>query len=590
VILSGWVHTRRDHGGLIFVDLRDITGLVQVVFNSADPIFLEAQELKNEFVVQITGRVRKRPVGAENRQIPTGEIEVAAKKLDVLSTALTPPFEISDFCEASEEVRLTHRFLDLRRPAMQKNLITRHKTTQVLREYLNDRGFIEIETPILTKPTPEGARDFLVPSRLVPEHFYALPQSPQLFKQILMISGFDRYYQVARCFRDEDLRADRQPEFTQVDLEMSFVDEEDVIGVTEELIKKVFETAAGVKLPTFQKLAYDEAMSRYGSDKPDLRWDSEIKDVTNAVRNSTANIFKNVVETKGSAYGFKIGLKEEMSRKTLDDLTAFVKALGAKGLAWFKCTKPTENLLRGEGFESPLAKFMAPTELGQLTQLMELHVGEILFLIADQTRTAQQITGAFRLELHKQLKTAMRPGAFHLLWVKDFPLFEWSDTEKQWESMHHPFTSPAPEDWNTLESLTTDDRHDPHSKFGQVRARAYDLVLNGTELGGGSIRIHDAKKQETILRLLDLKPDEIETKFGFLLRALKNGAPPHGGLALGLDRLVAILRGETSIRDVIAFPKTQKGFCPLSGAPGPADARQLKELGISIKPSPPPAR
>jgi len=570
VILAGWVHTRRDHGGLIFVDLRDITGLVQVVFNSADPVFLEAQELKNEFVVQITGLVRKRPAGTENRQIPTGEIEVGAQKLEVLATALTPPFEISDFCEASEEVRLTYRFLDLRRPAMQKNLITRHKTAQTLREYLNGHDFIEIETPILTKPTPEGARDFLVPSRLVPEHFYALPQSPQLFKQILMVSGFDRYYQIARCFRDEDLRADRQPEFTQVDLEMSFVEEEDVIGVTEGLIKKVFENVAGVALPSFPRLTYDEAMSRYGSDKPDLRWDSEIVDVSPALRNSGANVFKKALGAGGSVYGLRWKPKEEFPRKILDDLTAFAVALGAKGLAWFKC--------RPEGLDSPLVKFMSPDEINSLLALLKAGPGDTLFLIADRTRLAQQVTGALRLELHK--REGPPPPGFKLAWVVDFPLFEWSDSDGEWQSMHHPFTAPRSRDLDALKKLNPAERRDPASRYGEIRARAYDIVLNGTELGGGSIRIHDARLQRHVLGLLGLKPPDYENKFGFLLRALENGAPPHGGLALGLDRLIAILRGETSIRDVIAFPKTQKGFCPLSAAPGPVDARQMKELHL----------
>lgn len=596
VTLAGWVHTRRDHGGLIFVDLRDISGLVQVVFSTSlrpngpigpegDALFQKAQELKNEYVVRISGVVRKRPAGTENKQIPTGEIDVNAKELDILSPAVTPPFDISDFCEASEEVRLKFRYFDLRRPALQKNIISRHKIVKNIRDTLNENGFLEIETPFLTKPTPEGARDFLVPSRLVPGQFYALPQSPQLFKQILMVSGFDRYYQIARCFRDEDLRSDRQPEFTQIDLEMSFVEENDVIGTTERLLQGVFTKIVGSEISNpIPRLSYDEAMDQYGSDKPDLRWDSKIKNLTQTLKNTSANVFKTVIEAGGSIYGFKVGLKEEMSRKTLDDLISFVKSLGGKGLAWFKCVKDTESIRRGEGFESPLAKFMSQDESRNLAQQMELHAGDMLFLIADKTRLAQQVAGALRLELHKRLKSAMKQGQFHFLWIVAFPLFQWSDAENQWESMHHPFTSPHPEDWETLKKLTEADRRDPQSKFGQIRARAYDIVLNGAELGGGSIRIHDKTAQVKILSLLGLGAPEIENKFGFLLRALEAGAPPHGGIALGLDRLVAMIQGEDSIRDVIAFPKTQRGVCPLSSAPGPADAKQLKELGLEFRP------
>ncbi|OGW69043.1 MAG: aspartate--tRNA ligase [Omnitrophica bacterium GWA2_50_21] len=565
VTLCGWVDTRRDHGGLIFIDVRDRWGVTQIVFNPAvsKELHAKAEQLRSEFVVQARGKVTDRPSGTENPKLPTGQIEVVAGELEILNTSPTPPFEISGTEALSEEIRLKYRFLDIRRPAMMKNLVTRHKVTQIAREYFNGLQFIEVETPYLTKSTPEGARDFLVPARLSPGEFYALPQSPQLFKQILMVSGIDRYFQIVRCFRDEDLRADRQLEHTQIDVEMSFVNEEDILGVIENLIAKVVKGILGLEVKTpFLRMPYEEAMNRYGSDKPDLRFGMELNDITGILKGSQSKIFEESFAKGGVAKGILVPGAASFSRKDLDDLTQYAKDFGAQGLAWFKVQ---------DAVDSPIRKFFSDEQMNRLTGELGAEKGGLILVVTGDWKMVCTVLGAVRLHLAQKLNLIARDKvSFH--WVVDFPLFEWNDEEKRIQACHHPFTSPQPRDLHLLESEPL-----------KVHARAYDLIFNGTEAGGGSIRIHSRDVQKKVFGILGIEDKDAEEKFGFLLKALEFGAPPHGGIALGLDRLTALLLGLDSIRDVIAFPKTQKGICPLSQAPSPVSARQIKELHLTLK-------
>lgn len=566
VSLAGWVHTRRDHGNLIFVDLRDRWGWVQLVFNpeAAPSLHRQAEKLRPEFVVRVRGEVRRRPAGTENPRIPTGKIEIGVKELEILNESPTPPFEIAGDGVISEDLRLKYRFLDLRRREMQENLKFRYDLIRVVRDYLHSFDFIEVETPYLTKSTPEGARDFLVPSRLTPGTFYALPQSPQLFKQLLMVSGFDRYFQLARCFRDEDLRADRQPEHTQIDLEMSFIEEDDILAVTEGMMAAIFEKLLKTKLERpFRRISYEKAMARYGSDKPDLRYGLELEDVSDELQGMDFKIFSEALAQgeKLKALVFPAPEGKELSRKDLDELTSFVQGLGAKGLVWLK-VKPS-----GE-FESPVAKFFEPDRRARLVKRLGARPGQVIFIVAAQELKASAWLGALRVRLAETFSLIPK-GRFELCWVTDFPLLEWSEEEKRYVALHHPFTSPKEAEESLLETAPE-----------KVKARAYDLVLNGTEIGGGSIRIHRRDIQERLFRVLKLSAKEAEEKFGFLLKALSYGAPPHGGIALGVDRLVALFRGADSIRESIAFPKTQKGTCLMTEAPSPVSAKQLKELGI----------
>lgn len=563
VTLTGWVHRRRDHGNLIFIDLRDREGIAQVVFNpqGSESIHLQAHELRSEFVIEVEGTVAARPAGTENRELATGAVEVHASQLRILNRSKTPPFSIDTEESASEALRLQYRYLDLRRPSVQENFRLRHNLSRAFRQFLDRQKFIEIETPFLTRSTPEGARDFLVPSRLNAGAFYALPQSPQLFKQILMVAGFDRYYQIVRCFRDEDLRADRQPEFTQVDIEMSFIDREDIINLMEEMIVEVLTAVKGSAVSSpFQRLTYREAMDRFGVDKPDLRFGLELKDCSDLVVQSEFKVFREVVEKKGRVKGINAKGLANLSRKEIDDLTQEAVGRGAKGLAWLKVTS--------EGMEAPIAKFFKPELLKEIGQRLEGAPGDLLLFVADREKVVHEVLGHIRLVLGKRLNL-IDPKALTLLWVTDFPLLEYDENEKRYVAIHHPFTAPMDEDLSLLET-------DPL----RARAKAYDIVLNGTEIGGGSIRIHESDVQSKVFDLLGIQKAEAEAKFGFLLEALQYGAPPHGGIAFGFDRLTAILAGADSIRDVIAFPKTQKGVCLMTQAPSDVDPRQLKELHI----------
>jgi len=564
ITLMGWVHRRRDHGGLIFIDLRDREGLIQVVFNpEVSPMALDkARTLRSEYVIAIKGKVAKRPPGTENPELKTGQVEVSVHELYILNESKTPPFEFSERLEIAENVRLKYRYLDLRRPAMQENLILRHKITQTVRKYLNTSGFLEIETPFLTKSTPEGARDYLVPSRVNPGHFYALPQSPQLFKQILMVSGYDRYYQIARCFRDEDLRADRQPEFTQIDLECSFVGEEDIFSIIEGMLKAVFKEVVDISINTpFPRIPYEDALHRYGTDKPDIRFGLELKDLTSGLNDSEFKVFKESLNKGGIVGGLKI--KANFSRKDLDDLTEITKSCGAKGLISMKVS---EGML-----QSPMVKFFNENEQEFIKKTMEGEEGSTIFMVTDPDPQVVY-TSLARLRLHLGEKFNLIPkDHFDFCWITDFPLLEWNAEEKRYQAMHHPFTSPKEED---IPLLTTDP--------AKVKARAYDIVLNGSEIGGGSIRIHRKDIQSAMFKVLNIGEEEAMEKFGFLLDALEYGAPPHGGIALGLDRIVMLLTGAESIRDVIAFPKTQKATCLLSNAPSPVDNKQLKELFLNL--------
>lgn len=565
VILNGWVSVRRDMGGLVFIDLRDRYGITQLVIEPSDRPNLAARskELKSEFVIWANGRVRKRE--NPNLKIPTGLIEVVLEDFGIINKSELPPFEIKDDIDTSEELRLRYRYLDLRRNSLQKNFVIRHKLYQVVHSYFDSQDFIEVETPVLMKSTPEGARDFLVPSRINKGRFYALPQSPQIFKQILMISGFDRYVQIVKCFRDEDLRSDRQPEFTQIDVEMSFIDREDIFKLVEGLFKKVWKEILNIEIQIpFPRLSYYEAMKRFGSDKPDLRFSMEIVTITDLVANCEFKVFSDTVASGGEIALIKAESCADYSRKKIDELTDFVKKYGAKGLVWLK-------LQNGE-INSPIAKFLSKDELESIISASNAKEGDLLLIISDSWQKCYTILGALRNEIARQtglLKNVSNKFAF--LWVTDFPLLEFDEAEQRYVSMHHPFTSPMDEDLNLLES-------NPE----KTRAKAYDIVVNGAEVGGGSIRIHNGSIQSKIFSLLGLSKEEAEAKFGFLLEALKYGAPPHGGIALGLDRIVMTLCGTENIRDVIAFPKTTSGLSLMDGAPSAVEEKQLKELGIKL--------
>lgn len=564
VILMGWVQRRRDHGGVIFVDLRDRTGIAQIVFSPQTAInaHKKAHALRSEWVLAIKGKVRKRPEGMENPKLPTGYIEVVADELRIFNSSFSPPFLIEDSVEVAEAIRLYYRYLDLRRPKLLKNLIKRHLSTQIVRQYLSSHEFVEIETPFLAKSTPEGARDFLVPSRLNPGKFYALPQSPQLFKQLLMIAGLDKYFQIVRCFRDEDLRADRQPEFTQIDLEMSFIKEEDIMAITEGLMKELCEKAFDIEVSTpFPCFTYEEAIGLYGSDKPDIRFGLKLRDVTKIFSNSNIKVFSEAINRGGLVKAIN-AKGAALSRKEIDDLTRFVGEFGAKGLAWIK--------VKGTDWHSPIAKFFSSEERDALTETLDLKDGDLVFFIADIPEIVHLSLGNLRLELARKLGIIPQ-NRFCFCWVKHFPMFEYDTAQGRWSTVHHPFTMPIEEEMRYLPE-----------KPEKVHSHSYDIILNGVEIGGGSIRIHRRDIQEMIFDIIQIGKEEAQEKFGFLLEALTYGAPPHGGIALGFDRLLMLLCGCSSIRDVIPFPKTQKATCLTTDAPSMVEIQQLKELSIKL--------
>jgi len=599
VVLSGWVHRWRDHGGIIFIDLRDREGVTQIVFGrqeGATPQNREleaiARKLRTEYVISVAGRVAPRPEGTVNPQLPTGEIEVLPEEVEILNKAKTPPFEIGDQVDVSEEVRLKYRYIDLRRRRMLRNLLLRNRVYKATRKFFDEHGFVEVETPFLTKSTPEGARDYLVPSRLNPGSFFALPQSPQLFKQLLMVGGIEKYFQIVKCFRDEDLRKDRQPEFTQIDYEMSFVDEGDIISLSEELVARVLGEVAKVDIPVpFPRIAYKEALHRYGTDKPDMRFGMELKDISDIAEKSGFKIFEEAVKKNGIVCALNAKRFAEASRKELDELKEMVSDCGAKGLAWMKMVD--------KAFESPIVKFFKKEELEAIAEMTDAEKGDLILFVADKAKVVYEALGRLRVHLAQRLnlipqvsfdsgnnfssepKIVVKPDYFSLVWIVDPPLFEYNEEEKRWESMHHPFTAPQEAALPVLKKLT--ELSKDMEGIPEILSRAYDLVLNGHEIGGGSIRIHQKDLQEKIFQLLRIPPQEVEEKFGFLLESLAYGAPPHGGFAFGLDRLVMILTGASSIRDVIAFPMTQKAFSPLTNAPSPVSERQLKELHLKLR-------
>lgn len=573
VTVAGWMHRRRDHGGVIFIDLRDREGLVQVVCNPEDvESFAAAERVRSEYVLQIEGEVRRRPEGSDNEELKSGKIEIVATKLEILNSSETPPFPLNEQAEVSEDVRLRHRYIDLRRPEMLQKLRFRSQITSLLRSFLDINGFLDIETPILTKATPEGARDYLVPSRTHEGSFFALPQSPQLFKQLLMVSGMDRYYQVVRCFRDEDLRADRQPEFTQLDIETSFVEEEDLMVMMEEMIRNLFDKALGESLPNpFPRMTYQEAMNRFGSDKPDLRIDLELVDVNDLMKGVDFKVFSGPAnDDKGRVAALRVPNGASLSRKEIDDYTKYVGIYGAKGLAYIKVNDINIGLA---GLQSPILKFLPDDIVIEMMERVEAKTGDLVFFGADKSSIVNEALGALRVKLGHDL--GLVSGNWQPLWVVAFPMFQWDEKSDRWTALHHPFTAPRKSDMALLDS-------DP----GACLSRAYDMVLNGTELGGGSMRIHKAEVQTKVFELLGIDSEEANDKFGFLLDALKFGCPPHGGLAFGLDRLAMLMTGSSSIREVMAFPKTQSASCPLTNAPSAVDERQLKELNIRIRKSP----
>ncbi len=569
VTLCGWVDRRRDHGGVIFLDLRDRQGIVQVVFDpDTDEHFQRADQVRSEYVLKVTGRVRARSEATVNPAMATGEIEVLGKELEILNTAATPPFQLDEYTQVGEEVRLQYRYMDLRRREMQERLILRSRITSEVRNFLDKEGFLDIETPILTRATPEGARDYLVPSRTHPGQFFALPQSPQLFKQLLMVAGFDRYYQIARCFRDEDLRADRQPEFTQIDIETAFLDEQEIMTIAERMIRELFKAVLDVDLPAFPHMSYAEAMDRYGSDKPDLRIPLELVSVDDLMQQVEFKVFRGPADDPaGRVAALKVTGGASISRKEIDEYTRYVSVFGARGLAWIKVNDIAAGV---EGLQSPILKFMPDDIVAQMMQRLAAENGDIIFFGADRARVVNEALGALRIKVAEDL--GMVEAGWAPLWVVDFPMFE-EGAAGGWTPLHHPFTAPA----CSTEQLV--------ASPGEALSRAYDMVLNGCELGGGSLRIYKRPMQEAVFRLLDIDEAEAEEKFGFLLNALQYGAPPHGGLAFGLDRLVMLMTGASSIRDVIAFPKTQSAACVMTNAPGDVGEEQLQELNIRLRQS-----